>query len=357
MYSYVTGHMTGNIDNQKKKMTTKRPTIRDVAQLAGVSHQTVSRVINQYERISPETRKKVLAAIEKLGYHPSAIARSMSYGGTRTFACISPNLTDYTFASMIEGAETYARSHGYFLISATAPDPSSFQNLVEQLVQSRRTEGLLVINPYADKRYVHLPKDVPVVLMGARPRTKGLASVALNDTQGGYLATKHLLSLGHKQIALISGPLEEDCVQDRINGYKKALDEAGLPFEKSLIYSGDWSATSGQAGVENFVNQGINFTAIFAQNDRMATGAIHFMQKIGWQIPEDVSIVGFDDMPLASYFNPSITTIRQDIPAIGQNAARLIIDLKENPNDKIQQLLFSPELVIRNSTSKVNIWR
>lgn len=331
-------------------MTSKRPTIRDVAQLAGVSHQTVSRVINHYEKINPETRKRVEAAIERLSYHPSAIARSMSYGGTRTFACISPNLTDYTFASMIEGAETYTREQGYFLISATAPDASSFQDLVEQLVQSRRTEGLLVINPYADKRYLSLPNDVPVVLMGARPRTKGLASVALDDIQGGYLATKHLLSLGHQQIALISGPLEEDCVQDRIIGYKNALDEAGLPFEKSLIYSGDWSATSGQAGVENYVNQGIKFTAIFAQNDRMATGAIHFMQKGGWKIPDDVSIVGFDDMPLASYFNPPITTIRQDIPALGQNAARLLIDLKENPKGQIQQLLFTPELVIRNST-------
>ncbi len=334
-------------------MTSKRPTIRDVAQLAGVSHQTVSRVINQYDRINPETRKKVDDAIEVLGYHPSAIARSMSYGGTRTFACISPNLTDYTFASMIEGAETYAREHGYFLISATAPDASSFQNLVEQLVQSRRTEGLLVINPYADKRYLYLPKDVPVVLLGARPRTKGLASVALDDKQGGYLATKHLLSLGHKQIALISGPLEEDCVQDRINGYKKALDEAGLPFEKELIYSGDWSATSGQVGVENLIKQGMNFSAIFAQNDRMATGAIHFMQKIDWRIPEDVSIVGFDDMPLSSYFNPSITTIRQDVPILGHNAVRLLINKKENPGEEIQQLLYTPELVIRNSTSEV----
>jgi DNA-binding LacI/PurR family transcriptional regulator len=331
-------------------MTAKRPTIRDVAQLAGVSHQTVSRVINQYERINPATQKKVEAAIEALGYHPSAIARSMSYGGTRTFACISPNLTDFTFASMIEGAESFIRERGYFLISATAPNADSFHSLVGQLVQSRRTEGLLVINPYADKRYLSLPKDVPVVLMGARPRTKGLASVSLDDTQGGYLATKHLLSLGHKQIALISGPLEEDCVQDRINGYKKALNEANLPFDATKIFSGDWSATSGQAGVESFINHGTRFSAIFAQNDRMAAGAIHFMQKIGWNIPAQVSVIGFDDMPLASYFNPSITTIKQDIPAIGQNAARLLIDLKENPDGQIQQLLFTPELVIRDST-------
>ena len=331
-------------------MTSKRPTIRDVAQFAGVSHQTVSRVINQFERINPDTRKKVEDAIETLGYHPSAIARSMSYGGTRTFACISPNLTDFTFASMIEGAETYAREQGYFLISATAPDASSFQTLVEQLVQSRRTEGLLVINPYADKRYLYLPKDVPVVLMGARPRTKGLASVALDDKQGGYLATKHLLSLGHTQIALISGPLEEDCVQDRINGYKKALDEAGLTFDKELISSGDWSATSGQSCIENLIKQGTKFSAVFAQNDRMATGAIHFMQKIGWQIPQDVSVVGFDDMPLSSYFNPSITTIRQDIQILGINAVRLLINKKEDPCEEIQQLLYTPELVIRDST-------
>lgn len=334
-------------------MTIKRPTIRDVAQLAGVSHQTVSRVINQYERVNPETRKKVEAAIEVLGYHPSAIARSMSYGGTRTFACISPNLTDFTFASMIEGAETYARERDYFLISATAPDADSFHILVDQLVQSRRTEGLLVINPYADKRYHYLPKDVPVVLMGARPRTKGLASVSLNDIQGGYLATMHLLSLGHKHIALITGPLEEDCVQDRINGYKKALKEADLPYDARRIFSGDWSATSGQAGVESFINHGTKFSAIFAQNDRMATGAIHFMQKIGWSIPAEVSVIGFDDMPLASYFNPPITTIRQDIPSIGQNAARLLIDLKENPIKQIQQLLLTPELEIRNSTAEL----
>ena len=153
---------------------------------------------------------------------------------------------------------------------------------------------------------------------------------------------------------LTTGPLEEDCVQDRIHGYKNALEEANLPYEKALTYSGDWSATSGQAGVEYLLQQGKKFTAIFAQNDRMAAGAIHIFQKNGWKIPGDVSIVGFDDMPLASYFNPAITTIRQDITAIGQNAVRLLIDLKENPNAHIQQLLFNPELVIRNSTCGVD---
>lgn len=334
-------------------MARSNPTIRDVARLASVSHQTVSRVINSKGGVLPETQKRVEEAIAELGFRPNAIARSMSNGGTRTFACISPNLTDYTFASMIEGAETYARQQGYYLMSATAPDADSFCSLVDQLVKSRRTEGLLVINPYADKRYLSLPMDVPVVLMGARPRTEGLASVALDDVQGGYLAAKHLLSLGHKHIALISGPLEEDCVQDRTKGFKNALEDAGLPFENSLMCFGDWSATSGQLGVEKLLQQGLKFTAIFAQNDRMATGAIHFLQNKGFHIPEDVSIVGFDDMPLASYFNPSITTIRQDLPVLGHNAIRLLIEIKENPGAELQQLLFTPELVIRNSTFAV----
>lgn len=335
-------------------MDTKRPTIRDVAQLAGVSHQTVSRVINEYEKINPDTRKKVKNAIEILGYHPSAIARSMSYGGTRTFACISPNLTDYTFASMIEGAESYAREHGYFLISATAPDAISFTILVEQLVNSRRTEGLIVINPFADDRHNHLPKDVPVVFMGASPRSKGLASVALDDVQGGYLATKHLISLGHRNIALFSGPLEEDCTQDRLRGYRRAFEEANLELNPSLQFAGDWSATSGQAGVNELHQKSTQFSAIFAQNDRMAVGAIHQLQMEGVHVPDDVSVVGFDDMPLASYFNPPLTTIRQDILAIGSEAARLLLAAKKYQNAEIQQILFTPELVIRNSTSVAN---
>ncbi len=330
----------------------KRPTIRDVAHLAGVSHQTVSRVINGSEDVLPETRALVEDVIKKLGYRPNAIARSMAKGSTRSFACISPNLTDYTFSSLIEGAETYLRSKGYFLISATAPDTETFARLVDQLIQSRRTEGLLVINPFADDRHKLLPGDVPVVLMGARPRSEGLASVALNDVEGGYMATRHLIELGHTRIALISGPNEEDCTQDRTEGYFRALDEAGLPIDPQLMFAGDWTATSGQQGVINLLQSRLPFTALFAQNDRMAVGAIHQFQKAGLSIPGDISVIGFDDMPLASYFNPPLTTIRQDILAIGRNAARLLLDAKKQPDQPLKQMLFTPDLVVRKSTSR-----
>src|SRR5512139_2713849 len=140
-------------------MPTSRPTIRDVAREAGVSHQTVSRVINGSEDVLPETRAQVEEVIQRLGYRPSAIARSMARGQTHTLACISPNLTDYTFASVIEGAETEARQHEYFLLSSSASDPQAFHELVNELIGHRRVDGLIVINPYADDRYKFLPRD------------------------------------------------------------------------------------------------------------------------------------------------------------------------------------------------------
>src|SRR5690349_1135790 len=227
-------------------MTNSRPTIRDVARQAGVSHQTVSRVINGKDDVSPETRILVETAITEMGYHPSAIARSMARGQTHTLACISPNLTDYTLASVIEGAETEARQHDYFLLSSSATDPESFSRLVDELVGHRRVDGLIVINPYSDKRFEHLPANFPMVFVGAQSHQQDVSSVCLDDEKVAYEATQHLISLGHTKIAMITGPMEEDCSLDRTEGYQRALREAGIPFDKARVIEGDWSASSGQ---------------------------------------------------------------------------------------------------------------
>lgn len=330
---------------------TKKATLRDVAERAGVSHQTVSRVINHEKGVTEETRQRILAVIAEMDYRPHAIARIMAKGSTRSFAVIAPNLTDFTFASLIEGATTYAHQQGYFVTSASAPDPQIFARLVEDLVSSRRTDGLLVINPYADDRHKFLPRDVPTVLMGARPRSQSLASVALDDFQGGYLAAQHLFSLGHRQIAIIAGPAEEDCTQDRLEGFRKAAREAGDSAQHLPIFWGDWSATSGLEAVEHFFDQKTPFTAICAQNDRMAVGAIHQLRNRGLRVPEQVSVIGFDDMPLASYFDPPLTTIRQDILAIGREAAALIISILEGKPPENRHQVFQAELVLRASTA------
>lgn len=334
-------------------MPRTRPTIRDVAKLAKVSHQTVSRVINQSAAVTPETRAKVEATIIKMGYRPNAIARSMARGRTHMLACLAPNLTDFTFASIIEGAEAEARQHGYFLLSSSAPNEATFAALVEELVLYRRTDGLFVINPYADGRHTRLPKNFPTVFVGARPREEQVDSVALDDEGAAHAATQHLLQLGHRQIALISGPLAEDCTQDRITGYRAALREAGLESDARWMRDGDWSASSGYQALKDIAEAKCLPSAVFAQNDRMAMGAMRAARDLGLNVPDQLAVIGIDDMPLASYFDPPLTTMRQDMFGIGREAARLLIRALEQPVMTCQHLRLPAELIVRSSTSRV----
>jgi LacI family transcriptional regulator len=331
-------------------MTVPRPTIRDVARKAGVSHQTVSRVINEKEGVLPDTRALVEAAIEQMGYRPNAIARSMARGQTHTLACIAPNLTDYTFASVIEGAEVEARLHDYFLLSSSASDPESFRGLVDLLVGHRRVDGLIVINPYADERFEYIPEDFPVVFVGASAHEKNVCSVSLDDEKVAYDATRHLISLGHTQIALITGPMEEDCSQDRTEGYRRALQEANITFDETMVSEGDWSATSGQDALLAFIEQGRVPTAVFAQNDRMAMGVLRAARDANINVPSQLAVIGVDDMPLSSYFDPPLTTMQQDMPRIGQEATRMLLDILQKKAPAVRELKLTAQLVVRKST-------
>lgn len=329
----------------------RQPTIRDVAALARVSHQTVSRVINEKEGVTPETRERVEHAITELAYYPNAIARFMAKGSTRTLICLAPNLIDYTFAAIIEGAEKEAREHGYVLFSSSAEDEKAFCALIEQMIASRRTDGLMVINPYADDRFTHVPPGVPTVFVGARPRAEAVDSVALDDENVGLIATRHLLHLGHRFIAMITGPLAEDCTQDRIWGYEMALREAGVEPDPALCIAGDWSASSGYDAFMQLALSGARPTAVFAQNDRMAIGVIRAARDLGLAVPTELAVIGVDDMPLASYFDPPLTTMRQDLFGIGRKAAQLLIRAVEQPGAPLQHLRIPAELVVRRSTA------
>lgn len=332
-------------------MPRSRVTIREVAAHAGVSHQTVSRVINHSERVNPETRQRVENAIQELKYSPNAVARSMARGRTYTLACISPNLTDFTYASFIEGAELEARRQGYFLLTASAPNAETFATLVNQLLASRRTEGLLVITPKVEPHHVRIPRYVSAVFIGANPKLDWIASVTLDDENAGYMATEHLIQLNHTHIAHITGPMAEESSQGRMRGYQAALNAAGIPFQRRFIYEGDWSATSGYMAVQDFLEQENALSAIFAQNDRMAVGAIRALRDAGRHVPKNISVIGFDDMPLASYFDPPLTTILQDTYRMGREAACQLISSIEKPDNPCRQLCVEPKLIVRQSTT------
>lgn len=334
-------------------MKNLQPTIRDVATLAGVSHQTVSRVINGDEKVSPSTKEKVTIAIKELNYIPSVIARSMARGKTHTIACISPSIIDYTYASIIEAAQTKLRINGYFMISVSAPDKEMFTKFVDELVLSRRTDGLMVINPCPDEWHEIIPPDFPHVVIGSCPLSKKVSTIALDEVSAGRDATRHLLDLGHKRIALVTGPLDEYSSLERLDGYKKAINAAGLSVDPDLIFTGDWSATAGYQAVSSFLSRKTRFSAVFAQNDRMAIGVVKAIQDADLIVPDDISVIGFDDMPLSSYFSPSLTTMQQNMNDLGAQAARLLIRAIEKPRSSNQHIRIPSQIIIRGSTSTV----
>jgi LacI family repressor for deo operon, udp, cdd, tsx, nupC, and nupG len=290
-------------------------------------------------------------AIKTLGYRPSAIARSMARGRTLTLACVSPNLTDYTFASVIEGAGIEARRHGYFILSASAADAMAFRELMDELVGHRRVDGLIVINPYIDARVDHLPHGFPTVFVGSAAHGGSVPSVCLDDEELAFEATKHLLSLGHVRTAMVTGPMQEDCSQNRLKGYRRALEEARIAVDDSAIIEGDWSATSGQKALLSLVGQGRAPTAVFAQNDRMALGVLRAARDAHILVPSQLAVIGVDDMPLASYFDPPLTTMRQDMPRIGQEATRMLIAALQSKDPSPTQVRLPAQLVVRQSTT------
>ncbi len=330
----------------------KRVTIRDVARFAGVSHQTVSRVINNNQSVAPETRVLIESAISQLGYKPNAAARSLAAGKTNTLACIAPNLMDFTFASIIEGAELFARQNGYFIIAASAPTAEDFDSLLNQLYESKRIDGVIVINPFIDQRSEKLPKTLPAIFIGDESNNDEIGWVALDDKSAGVLAVQHLISLRHEKILIISGLEQEKCTQNRIDGAKQAFFAAKVPWNEEYLYFGDWSATSGYRIIQDAFKKNLQFSAVFAQNDRMAIGAMRALGDAGISVPDQCSVIGIDDMPLAGYFNPPLSTIQQDVTKIGEKAAELLLKKIHSPETKSQQCRFPVKLIVRKTTTE-----
>lgn len=329
-----------------------RPTIKDVAAQVGVSYQTVSRVINNRPDVRPETRDRVLAAIAKLGYRPNAAARTMGGGRAMTLGCISPNLVDYTFASILDGVQAEARSLGYQTFTGSAPNADDVQDLLEEM-QERQVDGFLLLNPHGDGRFQHLlpliKKGVPAVYLMNTPTNAPVSTVSGDDMYGGCAGTNYLLSLGHQHIATIAGPNNEEGTRQRLYGYRQALTKASIAINESLILQGDWSPESGYQTVQDLLGQGVLFTAVFTQNDKMALGAMQALREAGLSVPNDISVMGYDDMPLSAYFYPPLTTMAQPMDEIGRHASRLLIEHIENPDRALEQIKIKPKLVERAS--------
>jgi LacI family transcriptional regulator len=329
------------------------PTIRDVAARAGVSHQTVSRVINDSPRVTEATRDRVLTAIRDLAFVPSPMARGLLSNQTRSIGVVADDISDHFFARMVAGAEAEARRRGYYLmIGSVEPDDDEGGYL--RLMLERRVEALILARPSAplgaDDLRAARGAGIPLVAVG----TSALAGVPLVDVdnrRGGFEATQHLLEHGHRRIATIVGPPAWPSAAARLDGYRLALGEAGVEDDPELVeHAAGWDLESGVAAATRLLDRDADFTALFAHSDLIALGAMRRLREAGVHVPDDVSVVGFDDLPVAAYVEPALTTVHQPMREVGALAAGLVLDrLAGGPPPAPEPHMLRAALVTRDS--------
>jgi DNA-binding LacI/PurR family transcriptional regulator len=335
--------------NDKRDGRRRTAVMADVAKLAGVSHQTVSRVINDSAQVRPETRRRVLAAMRQLDYRPNPAARALVTGRSRTVGVVSFDTTLYGPASTMFAIEQAAHAVGYFItiVSLHALDRVSVLNAVERL-RVQGVDGILVISPQegAAEALVNLPADVPLVAVEAGP-AGSVPVVAVDQFGGAASATRLLLDLGHRAVHHVAGPRDWLEAQQRVEGWRSALAAAGA--EAPPVLTGDWSPRSGYQLGQRLADDP-TVTAVFVANDQMALGLLRAVHESGRRIPESVSVVGFDDIPEAQYFMPPLTTVRQDFGEMGRSALRMLLDVMQGSGQAAARLTVAPELVVRRST-------
>jgi len=330
-------------------VSTKKANIYDVAKLAGVSHQTVSRVMNNHVSIRPATKERVLKAMKQLDYQPNLAARSLVTTKSNMLAFLIADTVLYGPVGMNNAMERHARHSGYLVVSLSVI-PGDAESLNEALASLRvlQIEGLVTIAlpPESVKLATESFPDIPMVSLDTYDIGNAHA-VGIDNFEGGYRATKHLLDLGHTKILHVAGQFDSFEAQSRRKGYEKAMTDKKL---KPDVIQGDWTADTGlKIGVD--LNLGVGgYTAIFAANDYLALGLMKALRLRGIEVPRDISLIGFDDIPEATYLTPALTTMRQDFKGLGEAAMGMLLAELANSDPTTRENLI-PEIIVRESTS------
>lgn len=331
----------------------KYSTIQHIADLAGVSIQTVSRVINNRPDVSPSTRQRVMAIIEQTGYQPSATARGLASRRTYTLGLVTTDFSDFWFAKVVTGAERAAHAQGFYFMLGSASSTPDEEPKFLRLLTERHVEGVLFVHAGLAVEFDHIEllkaSGLPVVMIGYYLPDTGLATLDVDNFNGGRKATEYLLGLGHTRIAMLAGPSAWQSARQRAAGYEHALQMAGLPVSSELVIPCSWLHKSGYQGMQFLLARRVSFTAVFAHNDRIARGAISALHQAGLSVPDNVSIIGYDDIPESEFSDPPLTTIRQPMEEIGEAGTRLLIDLISHQAAGPRQALFDTELIERAS--------
>jgi len=329
-----------------------RPTIYDVARLAGVSTATVSRALNGTGQIAPATLATIEAAVEELGYHPNTVARSLVTKSTHTIALLLPDITNPFYAALVRGIQEAAFGHGRTMLLCTTEGDAEREEHYLRLLQAKQVDGALVdglVLP-ADRIAGFVEDGFPIVCLDRDIDARSIPVVQVDNRIGGRLATKHLIELGHTRIAHVTGAGELGISDERLAGYRDALTAARIEPDFDLVEEGRFTEEGGHDAASTLIEGHPDITAIFAANDLSALGVLNALAENGRSVPDDVSVVGFDDLRLAAYTSPPLTTVRQPGVEIARLATEILIGLTEGRPAQRMRHLLEPELVLRAST-------
>jgi LacI family transcriptional regulator len=331
--------------------------LEDIARKAGVSRSTVSRVINNEPYVSAKTREKVLAVIKEEGFAPNPGARMLVTQRTRIIGIVIPQTLlvvfedPYYFPTLLQGISEAAQEHGYATLLWVGHSNEDEEAVLERLLQNRLMDGLILAS--VTNQFTSIPTLIDqsvTFVMVERPTVlhECISYVSIDNVSAAQNAVNHLIDQGCRRIGHITGSLSNTDGQDRVQGYKQALKAAGIPFDPALVVEGHFSSRSGYLGMKQLIKTGVD--AVFAASDTTAYGAIQAVREAGLRVPQDIALVGFDDLPRARETEPPLTTIRQPIQEKGYRAANLLFDLLDGKAEGPRQILLPSQLVIRASS-------
>jgi len=325
-------HMdTQHMETNRK--TSRNITIMDVAKESGVSYSTVSRVLNGFDFVKESTREKVLAVAERLGYVANLQARSLAGGKTRVIGLLVPGLDNGYIGEIVRGIDEEVAKTNYDLMLYTTRRRVGREALYINAISNNLSDGMILIVPLVAREYLEALREhnFPYVLVDQADPLMRSVTVDCTNWQGAYDATKYLIELGHRRIAFVTGLKAIQSAVDRLEGYKAALRDYDIALDETLVVEGDYVNPSGYQAAERLLQLSPRPTAIFASNDLMALGAMQAILEQGLHIPQDISLIGFDDIPQASMVHPQLTTVRQPLDQMGRIAVRLLLDQIEQP--------------------------
>ena len=326
-------------------------TIVDVAREAGVSYTTVSRVLNDKGNVKPETRERVLTAMTRLGYVVDQRARSLAGGRSQVIGLLVHDVGTSYIGEIIRGIDAELASAQYDLLLYTTHRRKTKESAHVITLTRGMADGLLLVLPRDPGAYLEILRQLrfPHALVDHRGGDEKAPAVAAANWRGAYKATEYLIGLKHRRIGFITGAMDQICAQDRLAGYKTALTDHGITFDPELVYEGDFFQPQGYAGASALLELPHPPTAIFASNDVSAFGAMEAVREHGLRIPDDVSMVGFDDILQAVHVHPPLTTVRQPLEEMGRTATRMLLEYIQDPQRPIERVELPTGLVIRQS--------